>query len=251
MRRWMAGSLVFALLGACGDDGPKVDPLAKASGFCEAWAEKACNPDVVDNCSEQADEEACLESQKDFCLSIVPASDYRKDGVSECLAAVQAAYDDVKITAEEAQIVLMAGPPCHRVRGEGEPSCKNDDECEDFDGASCEKLDGASVGTCVVDGGRSCSGDGLDCADGFYCNEKNCVARLGEGEECASDEQCTPELRCTFATEDAEVETCAPRKAVDEECKAHSDCASRFCASSRCATRAILSDKEDICEDLS
>jgi hypothetical protein len=248
----MAGWLGFVLLGACGDDGPKVDPLAKASGFCEAWADKACAPKVVENCSLEPDEDACLESQKDFCLSIVPASDYRKEGVSECLAAVEAAYQDAVITAEEAQIVLMAGPPCHRVRGEGEPSCKNDDECEDFDGASCEKPEGSSVGTCVTDGGFTCTADGsLACASGFYCNEKNCVARLDEGEECTDDEQCIDTLRCTFAAEDATVETCTPRKGTNEECKSHADCASHFCADSKCSPRVILSDLSGICEDLS
>ena len=239
-------------LSGCGDDAKKEDPLAAAAGFCDAWSKYACNKDVVDKCSEEPDVDKCVVSQTDFCLGLVDSDEYVKKGAEECLGAVKKAYSDTRITAEEAQVVLRLQAPCDRILGGGEPSCKSEGDCADYEDTSCEKPAGASVGTCVIDGGYDCKSDELSCASEFYCDEdKNCVRRLEEDETCTADSECVPELKCVVSVDDPEVSVCAPRKETGEACKAHDDCQSHFCANNECTSRVDLNTLADLCDDLS
>jgi hypothetical protein len=252
MARMVWGCLGLVALAGCGDDPEKEDPLATVAGFCEAWSNHTCNEEVVDRCSENPNTDKCLASQTDFCLDLVDSDEYEKAGAEECLKAVDNAYKDGRITAAEAQVVLRLGPPCSRVVGGSEPACKSDGECADYENASCEKLEGASVGTCVINGGYSCDDDDLGCAMDFFCDEdKNCVHRLDEGDTCAADAECAAELKCAPSTDDPRASVCAPRKDTEEACKGHDDCQSRFCADAQCTTRVYLTTRTDLCDDLS
>jgi hypothetical protein len=252
MARMVWGCLGLVALAGCGDDPKKEDPLATAAGFCEAWSSHACNEDVVDRCSEKPNTDKCQASQTDFCLGVVDSDKYEKTGAEECLKAVKNAYKDSRITAAEAQVVLRLGPPCDRIIGLGEPACKSDGECADYEDASCEKLEGASVGTCVINGGYGCDNDDLSCAMEFFCDEdKNCVHRLDEGYTCTADAECAAELKCALSTDDPQVSVCALRKDVGEACKGDDDCQSHFCASAKCTNRVDLATTTDLCDELS
>jgi len=78
------------------------DPLARASGFCQAWGESACQEAVVSAC-DAASIEDCVATQSDFCLSVVPSS-YASAKAKACLLAVKNAYKDANLTAEELQV---------------------------------------------------------------------------------------------------------------------------------------------------
>ncbi len=250
MKRCIAVVLVCCGFVACGDDGGEKDPLSTAAGFCKEWAEAACNKDVVESCSEDPDVDACRESQVKFCRSMVSSSKYKKRGVEECLAGVEKAYADARITAEEAQTVLRMGPPCSRVLGGGEPSCEKEADCSDTDGPVCEIPEGLKVGTCRLSGGLSCEDSELECASTFFCNGENCVARLGEGKECESDRECKPTLKCAESEDEEGINVCTPRKDTGEECEEHDECQSQLCSDGECTTRVILNDRSEMCDDL-
>jgi hypothetical protein len=250
MARWFIGFLPLALVAACGDDSNNEDPLAKASGFCEEWAKRACNGDVVDRCSQKPDEDKCLESQADFCRTKVKASKYNKAGARECLKAVEKAYSDAKITAEEFQVVRNFDIPCDQVRGATGVFCKDLDECDDPGAQACQPREGSSVGVCVIDGGYSCKDADLSCALGFYCNGDACVALKNSGGECAEDSQCKPDYACVIAEGD-ETGKCKIRLDVGEACDQDEDCRTHLCWDGECANRIILSDGDQLCDDLS
>ena len=78
-----------------GEDTPP-DPLAKREGFCKAWAENACQKDVVDFCNASSVEK-CVSTQSDTCLGIIPEN-YSSNHAKDCLTAVKAAYKDAVLT---------------------------------------------------------------------------------------------------------------------------------------------------------
>jgi hypothetical protein len=250
MARWFIGFLPLALVAACGDDSNNEDPLAKASGFCDAWAEKACNTDVVDSCSQKPNRDSCLESQAAFCRTKVKASKYNKDGARECLKAVEKAYADAKITAEEYQVVHNLDIPCDQVKGASGVFCKDDEDCDDPDSQFCQPREGSSLGVCVINGGFSCKDAELSCAQNFYCNGEDCVSLKNSGGECADSSQCKPEYECVVP-EDAETGECKLRLDVGDECEKDADCQTHLCWDGECANRIILSDGDALCEDLS
>src|SRR4051812_43208610 len=123
--------LAFTLpVGCKGEEETPPDPLAEPSGFCDAWADNACQQVVLDAC--QADtKDDCLSMQSDFCQQIIPKN-YSSQHASECLKAVQSAYQDANLTADELAVVLKLGAPCDQLskgtKTDGE-SCKKNDDC--------------------------------------------------------------------------------------------------------------------------
>lgn len=248
MARWYIGFLPLALVAACGDDGKNEDPLATVAGFCEAWAERACNADVVDVCSQEPDRDDCIDGQADFCRTLVKASKYNKSGARECLDAVEEAYADARITAGEFQVVRHLAVPCDQVIGADGVFCKKDSDC-DTEKQLCQEREGSATGVCVIDGGRSCKDTELSCAQGFFCNGSICAEIEDSGGECASDIECKPEYRCVIP-EDAETGTCKARADVDEACTTDDDCKSHLCWEDKCANRIVLTDSDELCKDL-
>ena len=249
MARWFIGFFPLALVAACGDDSNNEDPLATASGFCDEWAKRACNDDVVDNCSQKPDKDNCLKSQSAFCRTKVKASKYEKSGARECLDAVEKAYDDEKIDADEYQVVRNLAIPCDQVRGADGVFCKADKDCDDPDAQFCQPREGSKLGVCVIHGGYSCEDTDLACAQDFYC-DGSCVALKKSGGECAVDNQCKPEYKCVVDEGD-KTGKCKLRLDVGEDCTKDMDCRTHLCWEERCANRIILSDGDELCDDLS
>lgn len=251
--------LALSLPLACGvDEETPPDPLATRTGFCQAWGENACQPDVVENCNAP-DTAACVDSQADFCLGILPEN-YDVKLARECLAGVKAAYKDAKLSADDIAVVLKLGAPCDQLSAgtadEGEACSKNDD-CNTAGGFVCVLKGAATEGSCEkpveVGAGQRCKGANEVCPDGFYCNGTNCVALGESGDTCETDSECAPSDRCVGA---ADALTCEPRLARSEACTEDADCQSLYCAKADgeteglCAGTIVLSLNEPLCAQL-
>lgn len=261
-------------LGACSGSeskGKGPNPLATVSGFCQAWAELACNPDTVDLCGGGDDIDACQRTQSNFCESIVPSVGYDPKYAKECLRAVELAYKETGLDAEQLLVVRQLGGECARlIRGsqlEGE-SCSEDIECDTIGGYVCVTRPGTE-GTCQipeeVGAGLSCRDAAAVCEEGFYCDGRNCIERLPEDEPCIDTQECASDLRCEGATSGAggaggagsdELGTCVPRiTRFDVPCEENDDCESGYCeqsgsAAGECISALQFSRHEPICEDL-
>jgi hypothetical protein len=252
--------LALTLPLACSAEDAPPDPLARPDGFCEAWAEAACQQTVIDACNAPTPED-CVRTQKDFCLAILPA-EYSSKQAKACVAAVKAAYKDADLTADEIQVVRYLGAPCDQLSAgtseEGE-SCNEDEDCNTAGGQSCVRKLGAAEGTCqepeVVDPGAACDGDAQVCDEDHYCNGENCVAYKKTGGACEGDYQCNPADRCVIPA-DADAGECTERVEASGACLADDDCQSHYCvresASSegQCASKIRLSITDPLCDDL-
>jgi len=242
------------------DDTP--DPLASRSGFCDAWAEAACQPKVVENCNANSVDD-CKVSQSAFCLGKLPKH-YSAKHATACLSAVKTAYSDASLSADDIAVVIKFGAPCDQLSAgtaaEGE-SCEKNDDCNTAGGLTCVIKLGLASGVCAtpeeVAGGLPCDGDAQVCADGFYCDGANCIAykKIGKACDSGADYECTPETHCVTAT-DATAGTCDARLALNDACAADTDCASGYCAIApadtmgECASTIVLSRLEPVCLDL-
>jgi len=241
---------------------PPPDPLAKSSGFCDAWAEAACQPDVVKYCNAKSVDD-CQSTQGAFCREIVPDS-YSSARAQACLDAVRDAYRDAELTPEELQVVLHLAAPCDQLskgtRTNGQ-SCDENDDCNTAGGFSCIKKQGASTGVCaepeVIAAGEACDGPSQVCKDGYYCSsEEYCVAYKGTGKTCDGDYQCKHTDRCLQASENDGQGTCELRADLGDACTLDADCQSGYCviepgqAEGECAATIRLSRTEPLCESL-
>ena len=121
----LSAILLVCLAAGCSStkDGPgKTDPYVDVGAFCTQWGKAACNKDVVSNCSA-SDVDACVASQKEYCLGLVSPSGYSSQYAKQCILAVHDAYADAKLTADEYKIVTSLGAPCDQLekgpRGRG------------------------------------------------------------------------------------------------------------------------------------
>ncbi len=252
---------VFALLLtlplACSAADTPPDPLAKRSGFCDAWAAAACQTSVVDACNANS-AESCQAKQSDFCLGIIPEQ-YSSKHAKECLSAVKAAYKDAKLTPEDIAIVIQLGAPCDQLskgtRADGQ-SCTAHDDCNTDGGFNCIMKQGATKGVCAkpaaVGPGEACDGPAQVCGDGNFCNGENCVAYKKTGVVCDGDYQCKPEDHCVIPA-DAASGACDVRLQLNEVCTSSSDCQSGYCAvadgqtEGECAATIVLTRTEPLC----
>ncbi len=260
------GFLSLTAVVSCGSDDEK-DPYATADDFCAAWSERACVTTVVENCSDDEPSKAtCRKAQKKFCLNLLGDRNYRRAPVEQCLEYVERAYDDAKIDAVEAAVVLRLGAPCAQVIGKGGKLCEADKDCDD-DG-ECEET-AAGVGVCRIGGGRACDpGAALECASDFYCEEDRCVERRESGDTCSSNDECESDQLCEFPEpdEDAEDEDeaeatsgeCVSKLENGEACTDDSVCQSGWCEcqvepcedNMRCTGKIVLGPQFRLCEDL-
>lgn len=265
---------VLLPLGACSgskskDDGP--NPLATVSGFCQAWAEVACNPDVVELCGGGEDVVACQQTQFDFCEELVPSVGYDPKYAKECLRAVEVAYTGDGLDAEQLLLVRQLGGDCSRLtRGSAEEgeSCDADTDCDTIEGFVCVKRPGGD-GTCQipeeVGAGKSCRDPAAVCEEGFYCDGRNCIEKLPEDEPCVDTQECADDLRCAQTSageggasgDDSDgAGTCVPRiTGIDTTCSVNDDCKSGYCeqsgsAAGECVSSLKFSRRDPVCEDL-
>jgi len=245
-------------LGCTVEEDTPPDPLAKPSGFCQAWAEAACQPKVVEYCNAKSPE-ACQSTQADFCLDLLP-DNYSSAHAEACLNAVRDAYTDGDLTPDELAVVLHLAAPCDQLstgtRNSGQ-SCTSNEECNTVDGFSCIKKLGAAEGICgqaeLIDKGEACDSPNQICRDGYYCNGETCGVYKKTGASCDGDFQCKPTDHCVKEA-DADAGTCELRADLNDPCTRDADCQSGFCApgdtESTCASTIRLSRTEPLCKNL-
>lgn len=266
--------LVFVLLApvACsGKKGPADAQFADVQSFCAEWGNRACNDQVVSRCAAE-NKDACVTAQQSFCESLVPDGQYSATTATACLDAVQAAYSDAVLTADERDTVRQLGAPCDKIISgstgkDGE--CTTDGDCNRDVDLACVKKAGATTGKCekptVVGGGISCAGADVTCDEGFYCDGSHCVEAVGEGAACSASVPCKADYQCltgagtpagSSADAGAESGTCQARKKTGGACETDTDCLSRICTprvsstTGVCAEQIILTPSEPVCVDL-
>ena len=266
-------ALLLPLAGCSGSDskGKGPNPLATVSGFCQAWAEVACTPDVVELCGGGSEIDACQRTQSDFCEDLVPSAGYDPKYAKECLRAVELAYLGDDLDAEQLLVVRQLGGECSRlIRGSSLAggACNEDTDCDTISGYTCVTRPGDD-GTCQipeeVGAGLSCRDAAAVCEEGFYCDGRNCIERLPEGEPCVDTQECAADLRCESASngeggaagEGSDTAgSCVPRiTRFDVPCEENDDCDSGYCeqsgeAAGECIAKLQFSRHEPICSDL-
>jgi hypothetical protein len=246
----LSASFAVSACSSSDDDEPET-----RESFCELWARAACSPEVVSAC-QAADESNCEASQTAFCLSRLPPGGFSGARANQCIDAVEAAYEDADITADEIQTVLRFAEPCDQLvrglRAEGE-ACDSRSDCDAPSGFDCVFKGDETSGTCqlpeTIGAGRDCSAPNAVCEAGFYCNGENCIAGENVGDPCTYHAQCGPQGYCGLTS------VCAARGGVGSPCGFDEQCASgvcyRFSATEQvCTDRLRLSRSEPICEDL-
>jgi hypothetical protein len=245
----LSASVAFA---ACSSDDEVPDTPRR---FCERWAAAACSGEVISAC-QAADADDCQASQIVFCLDRLPATRFSGARAAECIDAVEAAYDDADITADEMPIVLRFAAPCDRLvsgpRGQGE-ACNSPSDCDAPEGLDCVFKNDPDEGTCqvpeTVGAGQDCSAVNAVCQPGFYCNGDNCIAGESVGDPCTRNEQCGATGYCGLTS------VCEARRAVNSPCGFDEQCATGLCYSFSqteqvCTDRVRLSRTDPLCEDL-
>lgn len=257
------GFVLLCLLGAggCSSTESDPDPNASVSGFCTNWAKAACSSAVVLACSGEETvtaelTDSCVLSQRAFCEGLLPAKGYSSQKASQCLSAVQNAYSDGKLDAEEIATVRHRGEPCNQLvkgpQAKGE-SCASDDECDTVQNYLCVFKSGE--GTCqipvLVGAGKSCAAPGAACSTGYYCGvDEACVESKFEDDNCTASFQCDTGLECNADTGKCEA------RVNPTSCTSDNDCPSNVCdipassSTGRCVSRIILASSTGICEDL-
>jgi hypothetical protein len=251
MKNWIGLFLMAGLAMGCSDD---EEPAAQTrEGFCDEWGKRACSSEVVSVCKAE-DESDCNLKQESFCQELLP-DDFVDDHAASCLDAVEAAYADADLTADELVTVLQLGPPCDRLirgpRSAGD-DCSSTFECDAAAGYVCLFKGSQTEGTCelprTVQPGLSCEARQETCTEGFYCNGDNCVGGKDAGSDCATDQECDAENYC------ANDLTCTPRLDLQADCTDDSQCLSGICfafgSERTCVDRIRLSPSEPLCDEL-
>lgn len=230
------------------------DPFADPAFVCNEWAEAACVEAVTGACVAESTE-ACVEAQSAFCLTLIP-TEYDSATAEDCVAAVQEAYADARLTPAEISVVVDGQGACEFVEqttaSEGE-RCDEDSDCDGD--LRCKIPSGQLTGTCIVaeivGGGFSCTGENQICDSAFYCDGTNCIARPGADQACSPEVPCTEGLACEGLPGER---SCVALGGVGTVCQFDAECESNICApagaSNRCASEVILAPSAPLCENL-
>src|SRR5260221_3977956 len=130
---WHRALLLLGLLCSCNTrrEVPGAGKLSDLRGFCDEWATRACNDTVVEQCSA-ASKNACIQGQQAFCETLIPESKYSELTASDCLDAVEAAYKDAVLTADERDTVVHLAGKCSKIvsgSGGAGRACTVDGDC--------------------------------------------------------------------------------------------------------------------------
>jgi len=263
-RSWSLVALLAACSGSEPGPGGGTTSLKTPASFCQAWGKAACNAEVVDACGGD-DVDACVASQQSFCLDLLPYG-YDPKYAQECLDAVEDAYADADLNAEELGVVLQLAAPCDRlIKGSGDvgENCSEDTDCNTLADLRCVIKTGQAQGTCQVPvevgGGDPCDGPDQICSSNYYCDGENCIRQKALGAECLYDDECSDEHRCDSTLDDAGERVpgvCVERIADSEPCTSDAECQSHLCPIARTATEGVcvsdlpLSPPIPLCENL-
>lgn len=283
MKKSLIPWLLVAVFAGCSSEEPGPQPDSKLKdeqGFCKEWAKAACSDDAVQNCDSTLDR--CLEQQAAFCGELIPVG-YSSMNAEDCITAVERAYRDAVLTADELQVVVRLEGECSQlVDGGFAPgqTCDSSLQCDTVHGYVCVFKGGAAEGTCqvpqTVPGGYPCSDPAVICSAGFYCNDSNCLssgydpdasgadcsedADCGREEACFEDtcvpsctfnEMCGASGRCEFP-DGADEGHCAPLLANNTACANDAECESGFCQTTadppECRSRIVLTAESTACD---
>lgn len=252
----LSSILLVCLAAGCSASkaGPGSNPYGDVGSFCEQWGKAACNSKVVTNCSASSTD-ACVASQKAYCLTLVSPTGYSAKYAKQCITAVHDAYADAKITAQEYAVVTHLAAPCNQLEagpGASGATCSSDADCNTLDGLHCIMLPGATSGTCytpeVQQGGYPCTKPQQTCTTDFYCENGVCTHGQDVGAACSDTQPCVSSANCSTAG------TCTAKSATGASCAKDSDCTSDICAATStgdvCADSIILSTAEPLCSHL-
>jgi hypothetical protein len=266
--RLFLGLSAALALAACSSDeeGPKPDnALRTEQGFCQEWAKRACNSRVVSACSST--KEGCLDRQSNYCEGLIP-SGYSSVNAEDCLEAVESAYANAQLSAEDIDVVVKLGGACsHLIKGprSEDESCTDRYQCDTVHGFECVIKPGQESGTCVlphvVAGGFECAAADTSCEVGFYCrvieddgeNVSICAGARDEGQSCSADEMCGDAAFCEKQSGETEG-VCTEKLADREECVRDEECLSGYClldlATPQCVSSITLTIQASACNDL-
>jgi len=273
MKKLLILSLGLAAFAGCSSDasGPKqrveTDSLKDRASFCKAWAEAACNDDVVDAC-QAADRDSCIAAQKAYCSTLIPAG-YKSTNAEECITAVERAYDDAELNKAELETVRNLGGDCgHLIEGGSGAgvSCTTSTDCNTVKNYECVIKAGNSEGTCQIPKlqgpGEPCDEPSQVCDTGAYCagnddDGYNCLVTKDSGVKCTYDAMCDTTDLCdkSASTDDGVTGKCAAKLARSATCTAPEQCASGICLEinadkSACADSVKLTLGSPFCTDL-
>ncbi len=247
-------TLALLLLGA-GCSSTKVetqqglDPVQTPGGFCQKWAEAACNPTVVTNCGA-ANASACITTQQQACKDLLDerglAGPFVLAKANACIEAVRAAYATASLTPAGKRTVLELGYPCDTL------------ETEATDAGS----DAACDATVCRTGGQTCGGIDEACVAGYYCDGTHCIEAPLAGQTCCSGfASCAPETGCEVGLlcEGTEgTQTCVALRPQGASCTMDAQCAQApvplLCSSTTangiCVQALPLNANEPVCQKL-
>ncbi len=254
----LSSILLLCLAAGCSSSkaGPgSHDPYGDVGSFCQQWGKAACNSKVVANCSA-SNTDACIATQKEYCLTLVAPSGYSSQNAQQCIKAVHDAYADAQLTADEYKVVTSLGAPCDQLEkgpgASGDP-CTDDSNCNTLDGLHCVLRPGDTTGTCykpeVQQGGYPCSQPQQTCVTDFYCENGVCTHGQDVTATCSDAQPCVSTAQCVSGS-------CVAKGATTASCSQDSDCISNICAkaagstSGVCVDKIILGPTEPLCNHL-
>lgn len=253
-------SILLVCLAAAGCSGTKAgpgsqDPYRDVGSFCGQWAKAACNAKVVTNCGA-ASTDACIASQKAYCLTLVSPTGYSSKYAQQCIKAVHDDYADAQLTATEYATVTSLAAPCDQLEkgpGASGASCTKDRGCDTLEGLHCIVRPGDITGTCYVpevqQGGYPCDQPQDTCDTDFYCENGVCTHGQDVGKACSDAQPCVSTARCVSGT-------CQAKGQTGASCQNDSFCQSNICeiaagsTSGVCVASVILGATEPLCTHL-
>jgi hypothetical protein len=228
--------------GCGGDDSTAIppDPYATEQGFCDAFAKAICNGSVVSAC--YGSDESTLAEDTARCVenATVNACNpgdyaYHRGGAEACLAAIQAAYADARLTGDELEAAREQCLAAFSDNGGVGSSCVRDEDCDGSAGLRCVAKP-AQDGTCQVpvlsDG--DCSAEDAVCPDGEYCAKLEgqevyvCAPFVASGSPCSETILCDPDESLCI-TDMMMMSSCTPKTDNGQTCTENTQCKGGFC----------------------
>jgi len=263
MNKCLIPWLLLTLLPACSSEepGPRTDDKLKTvAGFCDAWAEAACSDAAVQACN--SNETTCLTRQASYCQNLIPVG-YSSANSQVCIRAVERAYADDELTADELRLVQRLDGECSQLvnggRAEGE-ECTLSTQCDTVSGYICVIKAGALSGSCqipeYVTGGSDCEDPQIVCEADLYCDTGTtrslCAFPAEVDDPCTSNPMCGLAGVCDIPTDETEG-VCVARLANKAECSRDDQCESNFCLLTatppQCTSSVGLTGESSICRN--
>lgn len=229
---------VFTLsLNGCSSDSkptqeaPAAPKYPDLGAFCAAIGNAECSDSILTSCGVP-DKTTCAGAVQATCVSGTGdvtfgrnTGNYQPSKGDACVAAVQAAYADAKVTAAEYGTLRAACDLAFSALRPVGYECSIDADCDITSGLICTVA--GSKKKCAAPGTK---GKGDDCTQAacmppLVCGPSNfCVSGRDQGSPCtAVSDPCSAGLLC-------ENSVCVARHGTNTSCLANEECASGFCA---------------------